>query len=138
MMSSFVENSGEQARRKVVAGIFPPWSMRIATESRLVTEISIQLPRSGTIQQECILRSPTRSSMKSMPGERGSWLTRTRSGPVPLKAPRPPAWGVGVGGGVWGGWRGRAAASGRRAAPPANHRGDLAEVDVLLDRHRLH
>ena len=88
-MSSLVENSGEQARRKVVAGILPPWSMRMATLSRLVTEISIQLPRSGTIQQECIFLSPTRSSMKSMPGERWSWLTSTRSAPFTMKAPPP-------------------------------------------------
>ena len=54
-MSSFVENSGDVARRKVVAGILPPWSMRMLTPSFFVTAISIQHRIGGNLSQ--ILRN---------------------------------------------------------------------------------
>ena len=67
----------------------PDWSMRTPRVSFLVTLISIQLPRSGMMRQECRRRSPSISWVKSTPGERCSWLTTTRSAPLMMNSPPP-------------------------------------------------
>ena len=46
------------ARRNVVAGNLPDWSMRTARTSFFVTFSSIHEPRSGMIQHECSFLSP--------------------------------------------------------------------------------
>ena len=78
------------ARRKVVMGNLLDWSMRMLSESRLVTAISIQLPRSGMIRAPCSGRSDSWNSLvKSTPGERCICETSTRSAPLTMNSPPP-------------------------------------------------
>ena len=87
--------SSSRARRKVTAENLPDWSMRTWRPSFLVTFSSIQLPRSGMIQQECRARSVVEvSSRKSTPGDRCSWLTITRSEPLTMNSPPPSMIGI--------------------------------------------
>ena len=90
MIASVVLNFLSSARRNVVAGILELWSMRTARASFLVTEHSIQLPRSGMMRNPCSGRSPSCvSTRKSTPGERWSWFTITRSAPLMMNSPPP-------------------------------------------------
>ncbi len=90
MSSWSVANSSAIARRSVVAGNLPDWSMRTARTSFLVTFSSIQQPRSGMIRQEWSFLSAEWTSIeKSTPGERWSWLTITRSAPLTMNSPPP-------------------------------------------------
>jgi hypothetical protein len=59
------------ARSNVTAENFPLWSIRTPSVSRLPMFSSIQLPRSGMMRHENVLRSPgSELETKSTPGER--------------------------------------------------------------------
>jgi len=74
----------------VSAENLPLWSIRTWSVSFFDTLSSIQLPRSGMMRQLCVLRSlDSVSATKSMPGERCSWLTTTRSAPLMMNSPPP-------------------------------------------------
>ena len=89
-MSASSPRSGDIARSSVIAENLPLWSMRTVTLSFFVVLSSIQLPRSGMTRQEYIRRSPgSISETKSMPGERWSCDTTTRSAPLMMNSPPP-------------------------------------------------
>jgi hypothetical protein len=95
MICSSVPYSSDMARRKVVAGNLPDWSILMSSTSFFVTESSTQLPRCGIVQQECSFFSLVWSSTeKSTPGERCSWLTMTRSLPLMMNSPPPTMIGI--------------------------------------------
>jgi hypothetical protein len=92
------------ARMSVAHGNLPLWSIRTVRLSFLPTLSSIHEPRSGMIQHEWSLRSPAwTSTEKSTPGERWSCADDDALGPVDDEL------------------------------AAAQHDGDLAEVDLLLD-----
>ena len=90
MIAPAVPRFSSSARTNAVAGILLLWSMRTTRLSFFVTLHSIHEPRSGMTRKPCSGRSPSCSSMrKSMPGERWSWLTMTRSAPFTMNSPPP-------------------------------------------------